>query len=135
MTIEIKVPALGESVSEAQIAKLYKQSGDAVAADELIVELETDKVTLEVNAPSSGVITEIKVSEGDDVKVNDLVALMEEGAAAAKPQNNTAKAVDNAATSVNKASASDNLSPAPKKLQQKIILILVKLLVVVRMVE
>ena len=116
MTIEIKVPALGESVSEAQIAKLYKQSGDAVAADELIVELETDKVTLEVNAPSSGVITEIKVSEGDDVKVNDLVALMEEGAAAAKPQNNAAKAVDNAATSVNKDSASDNLSPAPKKI-------------------
>ena len=79
MTIEIKVPALGESVSEAQIAKLHKQVGDAVAVDELIVELETDKVTLEVNSPAAGVITEIKVSEGDDVKVNDLVALMTKG--------------------------------------------------------
>ena len=75
MTIEIKVPALGESVSEASIAKLHKKIGDSVKADELIFELETDKVTLEVNAPSNGVIADLKVKEGDNVKVGDLLAL------------------------------------------------------------
>ncbi len=81
MTIEIKVPALGESVSEAGIAKLHKKVGDSVKADELIVELETDKVTLEVNAPSAGVISDLKVKEGDNVKVGDLIALMSAGGA------------------------------------------------------
>lgn len=117
MTIEIKVPALGESVSEAQIAKLYKNPGDSVTADELIVELETDKVTLEVNAPANGVITELKVSEGDDVQVDDLIALMKEGAAgsvnvAVAPAASTAAAAP--APTSNK--AADILSPAPKKI-------------------
>lgn len=110
MTLEIKVPALGESVSEASIAKLHKKAGDAVKADELIVELETDKVTLEVNAPANGVISEIKVAEGDNVKVGDLIALMAEGGAAvvAKPA---------AVAEVAPAQTSDlHLSPAPKKL-------------------
>lgn len=118
MTLEIKVPALGESVSEAAIAKLHKKVGDSVKADELIVELETDKVTLEVNAPANGVISEIKVSEGDNVKVGDLIALMSEGGAAAvakpaeKPVAAAAPSNDPAATS-----AKDlPLSPAPKKL-------------------
>lgn len=109
MTLEIKVPALGESVSEASIAKLHKKAGDAVKADELIVELETDKVTLEVNAPANGVISEIKVSEGDNVKVGDLIALMSESGATvvAKP-----------ATAISSAEAKEEtyLSPAPKKL-------------------
>jgi 2-oxoglutarate dehydrogenase E2 component (dihydrolipoamide succinyltransferase) len=110
MTIEIKVPALGESVAEASIAKLHKKVGDAVKADELIVELETDKVTLEVNAPSNGVIADLKVKEGDNVKVGDLIALMSEGGAAV-----AAKVVAASAPTQN-LSASFPLSPAPKKL-------------------
>ncbi|MBU6338748.1 MAG: 2-oxoglutarate dehydrogenase complex dihydrolipoyllysine-residue succinyltransferase [Rickettsiales bacterium] len=111
MTIEIKVPALGESVSEAAIAKLHKKVGDAVKADELIVELETDKVTLEVNAPSNGVISDLKVKEGDNVKVGDLIALMTAGGAvvAAKPAAAASAPAQNN-------SAAQFLSPAPKKL-------------------
>jgi 2-oxoglutarate dehydrogenase E2 component (dihydrolipoamide succinyltransferase) len=116
MTIEIKVPALGESVSEATIAKLHKKAGDAVKADELIVELETDKVTLEVNAPSNGVIAELKVKEGDNVKVGDLIALMNEGGAAV-----TVKVAPTAQAAAPKQTQSQSetvafLSPAPKKL-------------------
>ena len=116
MTIEIKVPALGESVSEATIAKLHKKAGDAVKADELIVELETDKVTLEVNAPSNGVIAELKVKEGDNVKVGDLIALMSEGGAAVTVK---AAPTSQAATPKQTQSQSETvafLSPAPKKL-------------------
>lgn len=109
MTLEIKVPALGESVSEASIAKLHKKVGDTVKADELIVELETDKVTLEVNAPSAGVISSLNVAEGDSVKVGDLIALMQEGAAAATSKP-AAPAVEA------KQQDSHSLSPAPKKL-------------------
>ncbi len=115
MTIEIKVPALGESVSEAGIAKLHKKVGDAVKADELIVELETDKVTLEVNAPSAGVISDLKVKEGDNVKVGDLIALMSAGGAAVSAAPAAAKAPVAAAPAQNN-SAAAFLSPAPKKL-------------------
>jgi 2-oxoglutarate dehydrogenase E2 component (dihydrolipoamide succinyltransferase) len=114
MTIEIKVPALGESVSEAAIAKLHKKVGDAVKADELIVELETDKVTLEVNAPANGVIADIKVKEGDNVKVGDLIALMQEGGAAVTAKASPAQA--SAPITPQATSASFPLSPAPKKL-------------------
>jgi 2-oxoglutarate dehydrogenase E2 component (dihydrolipoamide succinyltransferase) len=111
MTIEIKVPALGESVSEAAIAKLHKKVGDAVKADELIVELETDKVTLEVNAPSAGVISDLKVKEGDNVKVGDLIALMSAAGAAV-----SVVAKDAPASPTQDSSAAQFLSPAPKKL-------------------
>ncbi len=117
MTIEIKVPALGESVSEAAIAKLHKKVGDAVKADEIIVELETDKVTLEVNAPADGVISGLSVKEGDNVKVGDLIAVMSEGGAAVKlAAPATAQAQSQAAMPAQTASASFPLSPAPKKL-------------------
>ena len=118
MTIEIKVPPLGESVSEASIAKLHKKVGDAVKADELILELETDKVTLEVNAPANGVISDLKVKEGDSVKVGDLVALMQEGGSAKAPSVASSQGAPNLQASVapNKISAQHELSPAPKKL-------------------
>ncbi len=116
MTIEIKVPALGESVSEATIAKLYKRVGDAVKADELIVELETDKVTLEVNAPSDGVISEFKVAEGANVKVGDLIALMQEGGAVKAALASTAQAAAAPKDASATESSSHPLSPAPKKL-------------------
>ncbi len=114
MTKEIKVPTLGESVSQATIAKLYKKVGDAVKADELIVELETDKVTLEVNAPADGAITEIKVKEGDEVEVGNLIAIMQEGASGnvSKAENKEVKGD----SQNKKEDSSDFLSPAPKKL-------------------
>ncbi len=85
MAIEIKVPVLGESVVEATIARWMKKSGDAVAADEPVVELETDKVTLEVPAPVNGTLTDIIAAEGATVEVGALLAMMDEGAAPAKP--------------------------------------------------
>ncbi|HLT00975.1 MAG TPA: biotin/lipoyl-containing protein, partial [Geminicoccaceae bacterium] len=69
MSVEIRVPNLGESVTEATVARWFKQIGDPVQADEPLVELETDKVTLEFNAPASGVLAEIKVEEGGEVEV------------------------------------------------------------------
>ncbi|OKH88615.1 2-oxoglutarate dehydrogenase complex dihydrolipoyllysine-residue succinyltransferase [Thalassospira sp. TSL5-1] len=92
MATEVKVPALGESVSEATIAKWYKKVGDAVAADEPIVELETDKVTVEVNAPVAGAIAELVVGEGDEVEVGALIAMINEGAeGSASKEDSSAK--------------------------------------------
>lgn len=87
---EIVVPTLGESVSEATVAQWLKKEGEAVKADEPIVELETDKVTLEVNAPSDGVIAKITVGEGETVEVGAVLGQMDEGAAA----NDTPKKAD-----------------------------------------
>ncbi|MEK9842489.1 2-oxoglutarate dehydrogenase complex dihydrolipoyllysine-residue succinyltransferase [Thalassospira sp.] len=94
MATEVKVPALGESVSESTVAKCYKKFGDADAADEPIVELETDKVTVEVNAPVAGAIAELVVGEGDEVEVGALIAMINEGAegAAAAPAEEKAEA-------------------------------------------
>lgn len=120
MTTEIKVPALGESVSEASIAKLYKKAGDSVKADELLVELETDKVTLEVNAPADGAIIELKVNEGDTVFVGDIIALMEAGAKGAETSGDAAPAKEEAAAAAAPAQGivggNQALSPAPKKI-------------------
>jgi 2-oxoglutarate dehydrogenase E2 component (dihydrolipoamide succinyltransferase) len=80
---EIRVPTLGESVSEATIGKWFKKPGDAVRKDEPIVELETDKVTLEVNAPDAGVLGEIVAKEGETVGVNALLGQITAGGAAA----------------------------------------------------
>jgi 2-oxoglutarate dehydrogenase E2 component (dihydrolipoamide succinyltransferase) len=83
---EIKVPTLGESVTEATVSKWLKQPGDAVAMDEAVVELETDKVTLEVNAQAAGVLGDLAVAEGATVNVGALLGTINEGAvAAAKP--------------------------------------------------
>ena len=69
MTTEIRVPTLGESVTEAIVGKWFKSAGDAVSVDEPLVELETDKVTVEVPAPIAGVLGEIKATEGTTVAV------------------------------------------------------------------
>ena len=84
---EIRVPTLGESVTEATIGKWFKRTGDAVAADEPVVELETDKVTIEVPAPAAGVLSEIAAKDGETVAVGALLGQIKEGAgaAAAKP--------------------------------------------------
>jgi len=73
MATEIRVPTLGESVVEATVGQWFKQAGDAVAVDEPLVELETDKVTVEVPAPASGVLSEIVVNAGDTVEVGALL--------------------------------------------------------------
>jgi 2-oxoglutarate dehydrogenase E2 component (dihydrolipoamide succinyltransferase) len=79
MAIEIRVPALGESVTEATVGKWFKQAGDAVAADEPLVELETDKVTIEVPAPASGVLSAIMVKTGDTVAVGAMLGAIGDG--------------------------------------------------------
>jgi 2-oxoglutarate dehydrogenase E2 component (dihydrolipoamide succinyltransferase) len=85
MATEIRVPTLGESVTEATIGKWFKKVGDAIAADEPLVELETDKVTVEVPAPAAGTLGEILAKEGDTVEVNALLGMIEAGGAAAAP--------------------------------------------------
>jgi 2-oxoglutarate dehydrogenase E2 component (dihydrolipoamide succinyltransferase) len=84
---DIRVPTLGESVTEATVGKWFKQPGDAVAVDEPLVELETDKVTLEVPAPAAGVLSEIAAKNGETVGVGAVLGQIKEGAsaAAAKP--------------------------------------------------
>jgi 2-oxoglutarate dehydrogenase E2 component (dihydrolipoamide succinyltransferase) len=82
MTIEIRVPTLGESVSEATIGRWFKKPGDAVKADEPLLELETDKVTLEVNAPSAGVLAEIAANDGETVGVGALLGQISDSGAA-----------------------------------------------------
>src|SRR5215213_5745929 len=91
---EIRVPTLGESVTEATIGRWFKQAGEAVAADEPVVELETDKVTIEVPAPASGVLAEIAVKDGETVAVGALLGQIKEGATAAatgRPESKTNK--------------------------------------------
>ncbi len=84
--MDILVPALGESVNEATVAQWLKQPGDAVEADEALVELETDKITLEVNAAAAGVLAEVLAQEGDNVEVGAVLGrISEDAAAAAKP--------------------------------------------------
>jgi 2-oxoglutarate dehydrogenase E2 component (dihydrolipoamide succinyltransferase) len=83
MSIEVRVPTLGESVTEATVATWFKKPGDAVAVDEMLCELETDKVTVEVPSPAAGTLGEIVAGEGDTVGVDALLAVIGEGAGAA----------------------------------------------------
>src|SRR5436190_23228110 len=87
--VEIRVPALGESVTEATIGKWFKHSGDTVAVDEPLVELETDKVTVEVPAPAAGVLADIKVAQGTTVAIGSILGSISEGAGShrAKPRS------------------------------------------------
>ncbi|MFV2053668.1 2-oxoglutarate dehydrogenase complex dihydrolipoyllysine-residue succinyltransferase [Aliiroseovarius sp. YM-037] len=95
MAKEIRVPTLGESVTEATVATWFKQPGDSVAVDEMLCELETDKVTVEVPSPAAGKLGEIVAKEGDTVGVDALLATLEEGEGAAssddKPKEEAAK--------------------------------------------
>ncbi|WBU60940.1 2-oxoglutarate dehydrogenase complex dihydrolipoyllysine-residue succinyltransferase [Paracoccus albus] len=107
MTTEVRVPALGESVTEATVATWFKKPGDAVAVNEMLCELETDKVTVEVPAPAAGVLAEIVATEGETVAPNALLAQIDEtgkGAASA-PADETNQAAEPAA----------NEEPAAKK--------------------
>ena len=111
---EIRVPTLGESVTEATIGKWFKKAGDVVAVDEPLVELETDKVTIEVPAPAAGVLTDVAVKDGETVAVGALLGAIKEGAAgtaAAKPAAKAAEAPSPAAPA--SAAAKPAPSPAP----------------------
>src|SRR5229473_1968931 len=91
---EIRVPTLGESVTEATIGRWFKKAGDAVAVDEPLVELETDKVTIEVPAPSAGTLGDIIAKDGETVAVGALLGQINDGAAgaASKPAAAPARA-------------------------------------------
>jgi 2-oxoglutarate dehydrogenase E2 component (dihydrolipoamide succinyltransferase) len=114
MATEIRVPTLGESVTEATIGRWFKKAGEAVAADEPLVELETDKVTVEVPAPVAGVLSEIKAKDGDTVAVGALLGSIAEGAGGGKaaPKAAPAKMVAPAAPVPARPAAA---APAPKK--------------------
>ena len=120
MAIEIKVPTLGESVTEATIGQWYKKVGDAVAADEPLVELETDKVAIEVNAPSAGVLEAIVVESGETVEVGALIASLAEGEGA--PAGTAAPAPAAAAEDAPApAATSGKTTPPPSPSAQKML--------------
>ncbi|MCI4660579.1 MAG: 2-oxoglutarate dehydrogenase complex dihydrolipoyllysine-residue succinyltransferase [Neomegalonema sp.] len=92
MATEVRVPTLGESVTEATVATWFKQPGEAVAVDEMLCELETDKVTVEVPSPVAGVLEEIVAKEGETVELDALLATVVEGGEATAPAKKEAKA-------------------------------------------
>ena len=110
MSIEIKVPVMGESVTEATVARWFKKEGESVARDEPLVELETDKVTVEVPAPADGAIESIAVKEGDTVQVGAVLGAMVEGKAGAPSARGHAASNPDAATPTQ--------TPAPKPAPQ-----------------
>ena len=113
MATEIRVPTLGESVSEATIGRWYKKAGDVVKADEPLVELETDKVTIEVNAPASGVLSEIVAKDGETVAPGALLGQIAAGGAGAAPAPAPVAAAPAAAPSPALKAAPSAMPPAP----------------------
>jgi 2-oxoglutarate dehydrogenase E2 component (dihydrolipoamide succinyltransferase) len=127
MSIEVKVPQLPESVQDATLVSWHKQAGDAVARDENLVDIETDKVVLEVPAPTAGVLKEIRVKNGTSVAAGQVIAVLEEGAVAApKAEPKPAAAVapapvaaQAAATTPAQAESDLPLSPSVRRLVEE----------------
>ena len=120
MTIEVRVPRLPESVADATLVSWHKKAGDSVARDENLVDLETDKVVLEVPAPVAGVLTEIKLPDGTTVTSGTLLALIEEGASAAPaPSAPAAANAAGGAAAANGSAAAAKLSPAAKRVVEE----------------
>ena len=116
MTTEVRVPALGESVTEATVATWFKKVGDAVAVDEILCELETDKVSLDVPSPVAGVLAEIVAAEGTTVGAAALLAQITEGAAATaapKEKDKVTKALDGVPSTVSEPSLAPIAGPEP----------------------
>ena len=111
MATEIKVPVLGESVTEGTIAEWLKQPGDAVAVDEPIASLETDKVAVDVPSPVAGVMSQHVVAVGDTVEVGAVIAIIEDGASAPAPAPAAAPAAAKAETAA-PAASEELLTPA-----------------------
>ncbi|WP_032139375.1 2-oxoglutarate dehydrogenase complex dihydrolipoyllysine-residue succinyltransferase [Rickettsia tamurae] len=123
MSVKIIVPSLGESVTEATIAKWYKKEGDSIKTDELLLEIETEKVTLEVNAPCNGTIGKISKTDGANVAVGEEIGEINEGAAASTAGTNNESAKTQAVTQptsekpVEKPAVANNtLAPSVQKL-------------------
>jgi 2-oxoglutarate dehydrogenase E2 component (dihydrolipoamide succinyltransferase) len=113
---EIRVPTLGESVTEATIGRWFKKAGDVVAVDEPLVELETDKVTIEVPAPAAGVLTDVAVGDGDTVAVGALLGAIKEGAGAAPAKAAAQAAQAKAAPAAPAAAPGATLAPSVRKI-------------------
>jgi 2-oxoglutarate dehydrogenase E2 component (dihydrolipoamide succinyltransferase) len=126
MALDIKVPEMGESITEATIIQWTKGEGDSVAADEVLAELETDKVTMEVRAPSAGVLSKILKKAGDVVKVAEIIAHVEKGTGTGSTSP-TASSASHSASSTSSSSANsssssvqnDTIPPAALKLIQE----------------
>jgi 2-oxoglutarate dehydrogenase E2 component (dihydrolipoamide succinyltransferase) len=116
MSIEIRVPQLPESIADATLVAWHKKPGDAVSRDENLADLETDKVVLEVPAPANGVMRELKVESGATVTPGQLLAILEEGAAAAAATSTGANKAAAAAPSPEGAKESGKLSPSVRRL-------------------
>lgn len=114
MSIEIKAPTFPESVADGTIATWHKKPGEAVKRDELIVDIETDKVVLEVVAPADGSISEIKRGEGDTIQSNEVIAIFVEGAVAASAA--TAAPAQAAAPAAASAASEKLVNPAARKM-------------------
>ncbi len=116
MAIELKVPTVGESITEVQMGEWLKGEGDAVTRDEVIAKIETDKVTVDLTAPTDGVLSQIKVKKGQTANVGDVIGFIEEGAAAApKP-----KASEAAKSDAPKAQAAPApAAPAPAQQEER----------------
>src|SRR5450631_1949349 len=125
MTIEVRVPQLPESVADATLVSWHKKPGDAVARDENLVDLETDKVVLEVSAPASGILKEIMLGDGTTVTSGQVLAVIEEGATAVPGASAPAimAASSGATSSAQDASKSETvaakLSPAAKRVAEE----------------
>lgn len=118
MTIEVRVPQLPESVADATLVSWHKKPGDAVARDENLADLETDKVVLEVPAPMGGVLKDIKVADGTKVTSGQILALLEEGASAA-PSAGTGAPTGPGAQAAAGGAAAAKLSPAAKRVVEE----------------
>jgi len=123
MSIEIKVPQLPESVSDATLVAWHKKVGDSVSRDENLVDLETDKVVLEVPAPASGILKEIKIKDGTTVTAGDLLAILEEGDAPAKSSSADeapAQSDDSTADESSRASSSESTGSSAHKMSPSV---------------
>lgn len=125
---EIKVPSLGESIREATVSKWTKSIGDFVKGDELLVELETDKVTVEVSAPTSGFVKEIRAAQGSTVLVGDILGFLEPGVAPVKTEEKkeanksssfVPQEIPKFSQSLSTPKMSENLSPSVRKLSEE----------------
>jgi 2-oxoglutarate dehydrogenase E2 component (dihydrolipoamide succinyltransferase) len=120
MTIEIKAPTLPESVPDGTIATWHKKAGDAVKRDELLVDIETDKVVIEVVSPADGVLQQILKKTGDTIVSNELIATVQAGATAVASSKSTSeKKVETSATLESSAADEPMLSPAAKKIAEE----------------
>jgi 2-oxoglutarate dehydrogenase E2 component (dihydrolipoamide succinyltransferase) len=120
MAIEIKAPAFPESIADGEVAAWHKKEGESVSRDELLVEIETDKVVLEVVAPADGVISKIHVQQGETIESEQLLATLEKGAVEkGSTPAKAAPAAEAETTAEDETSASDLLGPAARQLVEK----------------